>query len=99
MIRVIKREQNTRIECPHCNSLLSYAESDLTIRSERKELLDRYMDCKLRTATKYRTTIKGFVCPVCKSFITVRCIELNTPVAHRNLTKEEVRAKILLGEY
>lgn len=99
MIEVIKREQKTRIECPYCNSLLSYTESDLTTRSERKELLDRYMDCKLRTATKYRTTFKGFVCPVCKNFVSVGCIEFNTPVAHRNLTKEEVHLKILLGEY
>lgn len=99
MIEVIKREQKTRIECPYCNSLLSYTESDLTTRSERKELLDRYMDCKLRTATKYRTTFKGFVCPVCKNFVSVGCIEFNTPVAHRNLTKEEVYLKILLGEY
>ena len=99
MIRVIKRKQDRKIECKHCNSLLSYTESDLTIKSERKEMLDRYMDCKLRTATKYRTTIKGFVCPVCKNFISVQCIEFNTPVGHRNLTKEEVHLKIILGEY
>ena len=41
----------------------------------------------------------GFVCPVCKNFISVQCIEFNTPVGHRNLTKEEVRLKIILGEY
>lgn len=94
MIKIIEKKDKYTKKCPICGTYLEFTDDDLTEKILTEELPDRYMDCKIRTATVYQSITRGFNCPICKQRIDVNYKQFKLPISSHSLSKCEIKGML-----